>query len=278
MGNGENFGHVLMDVLLPWYALQESFGVVSAETQMWQFWPNETLAWSCEHQIRIGRIDGKSCKRFYEVMTPLMSRHPVNRLDTIVQPTCFERVLVGMAMYSDDCLEGSHGRKQDSFSLCNHGRQGQFWKFRQFTKANLGVIDDPPSEQQVVIWKRKQAGRQINDLESIAEDVGYRCGISVIIVDWADLSLVEQIRLIGSSTVHITPAGGGSYIGAYLPRGATTIRLYREDSRLDWHIFHYLGYVHVKHVNCPDGDCPRDDIIEMVGEAMTRYDEFGAAQ
>merc|ERR1712098_485200 len=123
-----------------------------------------------------------------------------------------------------------------------------------------------------------QAGRQINDLESIAEDVGYRCGISVIIVDWVDLSLVEQIRLIGSSTVHITPAGGGSYIGAYLPRGATTIRLYREDSRLDWHIFHYLGYVHVKHVNCPDGDCPRDDIIEMVGEAMTRYDEFGAAQ
>ena len=267
-------GHVLMDVLLPWYALQESFGEVSAETQMWQFWPNTTLAWSCAHQVRIGRISGKICERFYKIMTPLMSRHSLNRLDSILKPTCFKRLLVGMAMYSDDCLEGSHGRKQDSYTLCNHARQGQFWRFRQFTKSTLGVQDNPPSKQQVVIWKRER-GRAINDLEPLAAKLRSTYQIPVITIDFAKISLEEQLRLIGNSTVHITPPGGGSHIAIYLPRGATTIRLYSNEFRLEWHIMHYLGYIHAEHVRCPKGKCVQTEVVGLVGEALERFETFG---
>lgn len=53
----------------------------------------------------------------------------------------------------------SSGHFFTTFSLqqvshCNTGRMEQFWAFRCYTKANLGVEDVPPTKHHVVVWKR----------------------------------------------------------------------------------------------------------------------------
>ena len=64
---------------------------------------------------------------------------------TTVEPTCFQNLVVGMPMYSDDCDVGFE-RETDVWSLCNHARQGcpteyelhRLWHYDSYGDAQYG--------------------------------------------------------------------------------------------------------------------------------------------
>lgn len=200
---------------------------------------------------------------------------------TTVRPTCFERLAVGMPMYSDDCLEGSHGRDLDTWSLCNTGRQRQFWNFRNYVLTNAGVATTPPERHKIVVTKRTDR-RVLNNLDAliaVLEERFSKHDIEVITVEWHELSLVEQLDLIRNTTIHLTPPGGVSFIAMFLPRFSTSIRLYSTEYGMEHHIFNYLGYIANEYVDCRnDAMIPINDTIELVLDGLRRYDTFRVAE
>jgi hypothetical protein len=71
--------------------------------------------------------------------------------------------------------------------------------------------------------------------------VGSECGPSLLSFACTLCLFVqqEQLKLIGDATVFISGVGGGSFIGLFLPRGATTIRIasVEKDFGMDHQIF-----------------------------------------
>ena len=307
--NAQNFGHMLGDVLLPLFALQESFGEANPDVKLYQYWPFPGVSASCENLLNIpgqgrgtarGEYVQRECMRLEQLMTRMVSRQPVRRLDGLQRKTCFDRALVGMAMLSVRCMDVDVGFVQDKFSLCNHGRQRQFWRFRTFTIANLGLKDVLPTQQQVVLWQRDNGRGSELDMNALVayirqqtrarRDQGTLNGAATLnftshVVDFAKLPLAKQVRLAGESTVHITGPGGGSFIAMYLPQGATTIRLYpmAHEYRMEWNFFNYLGFVHVEHVPCFgtlsekgwELGIPYSRVLQLVLRSFERYQAFG---
>jgi len=266
-----------MDVLLPTYVALESFGLLDDDVQMYRYSIMDAIGWSCDFQKTESPGSYKNCLRFYEMIPAFMKGHnPIRVLNgTSFQPMCFETVVVGMAMYSDDCLEGSHGREQETWSLCNIARQRQFWDYRNYVLTNNGVSLDPPAKHKITITKRSD-GRTLNNLDNLVANIRdvYNITVEIVVVEWPKLSLKEQLELISTTTVHLTPPGGVSMIGVFLPRWSTSIRLYSSEFRLDWHIFHYLGYMTVEHVNCAGGIIPIEETMKHVARGLERYESF----
>lgn len=291
--NAENFGHMLTDVLMPIYVLLESFQLEHQPANLFRYSIRDAIGWSCDYHIDHGaevnyaygnvRAIRAHCERFYKLLSQLVGGHsPLHVLnETTVQPTCFERLAVGMSMYSDDCLEGSHGRNQDVWSLCNHARQRQFWNFRNYALANAGAKLPPPPRHKITITIRSDAKRglkNVDELISVIKNKYSAQGIEVVTVEWHKLSLVDQLKLIQTTTVHLTPPGGASFIALFLPKWATSIRLYTREYRMEYHIFHYLGYIHAEHVDCQEkATIPVDETMNLLRKSMQRYDTFRIA-
>ena len=240
----------------------------------------DAIRWSCDFQRRMGRGNsGAHCDRFYGMMPKFMRGHKeLHVLNvTTVQPTCFESLVVGMAMYSDDCLEGSHGKRQDVWSLCNIAQQRLFWDFRNYMLTNAGVSFDPPTKLKITITRRLD-GRVLHNLDNLITSIQntYQSNdIEIAVVKWHMLSLKEQLDLIRTTTVHITPPGGVSYISIFLPRWATSIRLYSRDFNNDYHITNFLGYIAPEHVDGKGGRIPIEETMKHVAHSLERFDSFG---
>jgi hypothetical protein len=246
--NGENFGHMLTDVIMPMYGIMAGFDKLDYDVQLVKYQITHDLGHSCDYQVNPGwehpgamesgrwipdkivrtNID-ENCKRFYKMLTPsLSSRPPLVMGDLFKQsktPVCFENLLVGTPALSDDCNQGTHGRDLGQVTTCNTGRMEQFWAFRSYTKANLGVTDIKPSEHHIVVWKRPDQRRPLQDLDKVCDELRKTLSVKVTLIDWATISITEQLELIGSATVHITGPGGGSFIAIYLPRGHSPLPL-----------------------------------------------------
>ena len=155
--NAENFGHMLMDVLLPIFSALDGFDLLRRDIQLFRYSMPDPIGFSCDFQMAAPpewkeqfKNSAKNCARFYGQLTQMFygdTGKEIQVLDAVDiakkgTPICFDELLVGMSQYSDDCLEGSHGRNQDSWSLCNHGRQSQFWRFRSYVLGKLKISID----------------------------------------------------------------------------------------------------------------------------------------
>jgi len=295
--NGENFGHMLTDVIMPMYAIMAGFDVLDYDVQLVRYQIDHDLGFSCDYQrnpgweypgaiesgqwkpgvIKRPGID-KNCKRFYDMLVPGVSSRPALVLGDLFNksktPVCFEDVLLGTPSLSDDCNQGTHGRDLGQVSVCNTGRMEQFWSFRSYVKANLGVAEEPPKEHHVVVWNRPDGRRRLNDLDKICSELRTKLKVKVTLIDWATLTITEQLRLIGSATVHVTGPGGGSFIAIFLPRGATSVRLYSAAFGMEFHFFNFLGYIHPVYRHANGGTVDRAQLMADVKFGMRRYEIF----
>ena len=55
--NAENFGHLLMDVLLPVFVALESFGLADKDVLMYRYSILDAIGWSCDYQKQVGRAN-----------------------------------------------------------------------------------------------------------------------------------------------------------------------------------------------------------------------------
>lgn len=293
---GENFGHFLPDIMLPIFAAMAGFGAVTRDIQLLRYQVTDNMANGCDWQANPGWTGKEgwvpdvvsrpnrdhNCKVMYKMLTPGITTRPIVVMGDLFNqsslPVCFAKILLGTPMLSDDCDDGGHGKDLHKLSLCNYGRMEQFWNFRCFTKVNLGVDDLLPTKHRVVIWQRADKKRALQGLEQLGVAIHSTLGVEVTLIDWASISIEKQLHLIGTSTVHITGVGGGSYIGLFLPRGATSIRLYpiEIDFGMDHHIFNFLGYVHTDHRRVLNGAINHTDVLGLVHQAMRRYETLGA--
>lgn len=292
--NAENFGHMLMDVLLPIFSALDGFDLLQRRyVHLFRYSIPDPLAYSCDFQIappaewkEAFKNSAKNCARFYGQLAEMFYGDPskeIQVLDAVdiaknKMPICFEELLVGMSQYSDDCMEGSHGREQDSWSLCNHGRQSQFWRFRAYVLQKLGISNAPPKSHKITVTKRGKGiiSRVVDNIDDLITTLRNEFGdhAEVEVVEWHRLTIVEQVQLATRTTVLVTPPGGVSFISIFLPRWATTIRLYSHEFRMEWHIMHYLGYIMSEHVKTPGGKIPIRDVVAMVDKGLKRYDAF----
>ena len=294
--NAENFGHVLTDVLLPIYVALQGFGLENyRDIKLFRYSIMDAIGWSCDFHRRIPEEEGsygnvgKHCDRFYKMIPEFMpsERRPLQVLNgTTVQPTCFQNLVVGMPMYSDDCDEGFE-RETDIWSLCNHARQGQFWQFRNYLLQNvLGSSydeGDVPVHHKITITQRSDGLRALANLDQLIGKLREKyegvdgSKVEVVVVQWEKLSLKDQLDLARSTTVHLTPPGGVSFIALFLPRWSTSIRLYSDEYMMEWNIMNYLGYIALEYVDCRDDSLiPLNEVLGFVEEGLKRYDEYRA--
>lgn len=275
--NFENFGHAIADQLMPIFFLQRSFGTVSRDMHLYEFTPWRPVGTTCAWQLKKrGPKYVVTCPKFRKVLLPVVTQYPVQhlnkRLNETKIPLCFEDLMGGMQMYSDDCLEGSHGRKTKVHSECNHGKQPGFLEFRKFMLDSLGVDDTPPVEHQVVIWNANYK-RRVRGLEEYAGILKRALNVTAVSVDWSKMPVKDQLQYMANSTVYITIPGGGSQVSLFLPRGATAIRLFRYEFLLDFHFYRYMS--HITNIEFEvDSTMKPSLLIDTVRTAMQRYDAF----
>jgi hypothetical protein len=252
------------------------------------------------------------CNKFHTTLGPMMSRHLTLTLgDALVQLAaaadakdaaatvgaaahvasgsgrgfCFRKVIAGMGYLADHCQDsGSHGARGPWSTECNNGRSGQFWRFRNYAMRNLGVVPTlQPLRHHVVAWERTGGGR--NDgarsidrsaLSTLGDAIRERSGVVVTLYQFHKFPIREQLEMIRSATVFVTPVGAGSHVALFLPRGATMVRLYRGNFKLEWHLFNFMAYAHTDHVSCPRGAIPIEEVCGLVVEGVRRYDAYRA--
>lgn len=313
--NAENFGHMVADVMMPIFALMYIWDLLQPEVQLLRFATTHPPGHNCDYQANPGWgnadwVPGQiqkpavaaRCKLFYKKLMPGVSRRPVVVMDELFNqsktPVCFERLLVGQADLSDDCQMGGNGivsryKGRVGPTLCNVGKTKLFWDYRAFVKHNLAAPEVPPTRQHLVVQhmgpgsnRGDRGGQGPNNATEIAENMQRRFPqLKISIVDFAPLSFADQVRVIGDATVHIVTGGGASFIGLWLPRHATQIRLGREngDYGMDHQLFSYLGYIAVDYFKI-DPVYPHTlnftDLGDSVRLGMTRYEAFapGAAR
>eukprot|EP00035_Acanthoeca_spectabilis_P012868 m.233773 g.233773 ORF g.233773 m.233773 type:complete len:538 (+) comp15742_c0_seq2:428-2041(+) len=289
--NGQNFGHMLTDILMPAYGAMAGFDKLDYDVQLVRFQITHDIPYSCDFQRNPGygtpgwkpgaitsEKNDKLCKLFYRMLVPSISSRPVLVLGDLFNktqtPVCFDDLLVGSPALSDECTEKKHGRNLSQVSHCNTGRMEQFWAFRCYTKANLGVEDVPPTKHHVVVWKRSDKKRALNNLDEACDLIRETLNVKVTVIDWATIPIADQLRLIGSATVHITGPGGGSFIAIYLPRGSTSVRLYSKDFGMEFHFFNFLGYLHPVYREARANLINTSELVDDVKLGMQRYEHF----
>ena len=122
----------------------------------------------------------------------------------------------------------------------------------------------------VVIWDRdarEQKGllRKVFGLDTLAAKLRTTHGGDVDVVTvsgWGGLSFREQVKLLASASVFITGPGSGSFIGWYLPRGATMIRIYPTKFPMEWHIFSFMAHIHTEYMDEMD---PKNNEANKIG-------------
>ena len=122
----------------------------------------------------------------------------------------------------------------------------------------------------VVIWDRdasEQKGllRKVFGLDTLAAKLRTTHGRDVDVVSvsgWGGLSFREQVKLLSSASVFITGPGSGSFIGWYLPRGATMIRIYPTQFPMEWHIFSFMAHIHTEYLDEMD---PNNNEANKIG-------------
>lgn len=284
--NAENYGHFLTDLLVPIYTVLDGFDAVDTDIQLLHFRPKDPIGWSCDFQATTGMRAKEKCDRFYNSLTPMISRHKIKDLPEVMGPPgnaiCFNKLYVGASRFSAFCFDGadSRGMKEGDHNYpnmpCYNGRQKQLWDFRAYSKANLGVPEIPPRKHQVLIWDRPDK-RKFHGLDKLARRIEQQLNVSVIVVtDWSQIPIEKQLQMIGETTVHVTSVGGGSFIALHLPRGATTIRLSRsQDSFMEAWVFDFLGYVHPIYYTSNDNPLDIDVMMDFVITGLKRYEAFG---
>jgi len=300
--NSENFGHFLTDEMFPIYTALQAFGLIpdgadagdARDVQLLRYQPKTPIGDSCDYRISRDRTEEsrskrlKRCERMYQMMTPIISKHPVIRFNDFVdarahKPLCFKKLVLGLGLLADHCQDDvSHGsRVEQEFHgqfECNSGRQKLWWDFRSYAFRSLG--SDPtlsPESQKLLIWKKEKGGRRyqfLSQFDSVRDKIK-TMGIDAEIYPFEKKTMREQMEAARDCTVFLTTTGGGSHVALFMPRGSTVIRFYgKSDKHMEKHLFAQISYTYVENVQTMELGINEDEVITMIKQGFLRYKRF----
>ena len=150
--------------------------------------------------------------------------------------------LIGSGMFSDHGDHHWHGHLPSDFQYPhNNGRGGHFRRYRQWMMEHIGVNPNTPMQRdpyliivsQASSTKRKRKNIKFEaQIGALKKSVGDRAVIKS--VQFAKLSLVEQVELLSRTAIFVSAVGGATVTGTFLPKGASVILYHVKEKPLDW--------------------------------------------
>ena len=260
--NAENFGHFVGDELLPLYRAADLFGYAQELNNI------QVVRWmdGSPYNKACTTVDERRrCDRLYNALFPLLSRRPLQLMTADNESFCVSDLIVGIGMLSDHCDDRTgHGRLQNEEAHCNYGSAQQFWRFREHLVNNsrsrartkrgaLRATRRNITTATIVVSTRRMGDkvyRLPSNYEQAMRSVALILNQSIIFVDIATLPIGEQIKLVSQAQLLTSAAGGASFIGLFLPKGASMILFSDEthDRQLDFGFFAALSHIDVTYV------------------------------
>jgi len=129
------------------------------------------------------------------------------------RPVCFDKLLVGGTF--------------DSFNReeLNVGKEPLIALYRARVLAAHGISPTAPPSSHTITIVAKKGRRAIANVRRVAAAVRAEFGsvAEIVLTDWAGMSMAEQLRLVASTTVAVSPCGGISMLLPFLPQGAAAV-------------------------------------------------------
>lgn len=241
----ENFGHAIGDDILPAYALQSMFGLVTADVKL--LTPRDFA----ETAGDVGTAAYQRARKFLGDMAQVISDHPIgemfkdplyrrrvsfarnNATESGPRHTCFTSLLTGHSR-----IGFSHDGGRYFAPLSNYMLQRAMALFPSVREA----ASIKHSRQRVVVVK-KVGRRAILNVEELADHLRTTFDVRIDVINPAGMDLHEQMALALSSTLILTPEGGISYISAFV-RARTPVIFVGHwvpsrniSEHLDWHVW-----------------------------------------
>lgn len=293
---GHNKGHMLWDDFFPIYTLLTSFGLLSGEDKFSPLLLRTVLQTPLYGTCDIQKKKTKKCHDNYRQLLPLLGIDPATMStlqdmrfastttsDTSIRYVCAAHGAAGIGMLNDHGAHDHGWDMGDRGATIPHtiGRGPLFFQFRQFMVQNLlgsstSIAKAQKPKVVLSIHSSTDLGRDldfVNAISNLKKNFGAIADIQA--VEFAQMSLVEQVVLARSSSIFVTVCGGGAFTATFLPRGASLI-LYYDDrggakftnnrlvptntpARLDWDLWHNAAthlrvhWLTLQELNTPQG-------------------------
>lgn len=215
-----NIGHDLWEVLFSIYSNLERFSKGSEPSQVTIILPHDCSMDEYSNFILIWNDFGRDIITNY---------HPISVDLLRASPD---------ANYSTICVENVLPAQVTRAFVANHkahiwGQERLYQEFRRRILVAKGVQPNLPEKPIIVItkkshsvWAKKgQFHRAIANVDSLVEDLRKLLpGVELHVQEWHKMkNWTEQLELLGRTSILITPAGGVSMNGPFLPKGGALI-------------------------------------------------------
>lgn len=221
--NGENFGHVMNDSVLPWFRMMRAFGIHRRDIKsVVRIGSSPPLRYSCDDRVLTGKLRSRSrCDRTLNMFSEHLFGFKVHSFDNV----CFDRILIGSGLLSDHEFDHStHSEGLAYTPLLEIPTPLDPSMMREFRSFLLGQSSRAVDPRKVVIVPRSgpKGAANMHELVAPIGDLGY----DVKLVDPSKMeTLAEQIDTFADASVVIATNGGGSLIAQVAPDDATIILL-----------------------------------------------------
>jgi hypothetical protein len=190
---------------------------------------------------------------------------------------CAKNGLAGIGALSDHGSEKGHGWAESDYEITyNHGRGGQFYRFRNFMLRNIGVenpavpINPHRTDQPMMVYFSESSSTKAHRsytfeieqaaLNHVLEIRSTELGLPPVEIQshsFKKFTVQEQALMVSQAAVYVTACGGGAVTATFLPRGASLIVAFPETggiennknsnkpARLDWDYLNNLSYLRV---------------------------------
>ena len=195
---------------------------------------------------------------------------------------CADNGLIGSGLFSDHGDHHWHGQVSTDYEYPhNHGRGGQFRRFRQWMMEHIGVDPNTPIQRNPYLIVVSESSSRKKDrghvkfeaqIAALKQNVGDRAIVKS--VQLRKLSLVEQVELFSRTAVFVSVVGGATVSGTFLPKGASVI-LYTWKSTLDWDFWNNFPQIkaHWIRIADMDDDFYLNGLVEIVQNQLDYLDE-----
>ena len=194
---------------------------------------------------------------------------------------CADNGLIGSGLFSDhgDRLWRGHFASDVEYPH-NHGRGGQFRRFRQWMMEHIGVDPNSPIQRDpylIIVSQSSSTKEDHRDVKFEAqiaawkEDVGDRAIVKSI--QLSKLPLIEQVELFSRTAIFVSVVGSATVLGTFLPKGASVI-LYNNELKLDWDFWNNFPQIKVRWVPVEEmeDDFYLQGLVEVVQNQLDSLD------
>ena len=211
-----NFGHFVMDDVMPVYSLMKMFGRLTRDIQVMTL--SDLTGAIAKHTGQKGSEYMLARKRLTELFAMLSDRQHLDISQEMSfkkeRFTCFRHLLAG------------HGHlglmHDDGYAVSDFSR----YILQQLARQNQTVADaiSAKVEQYQILILKKEGRRRILNVDEVAESLSLAFpNAKVVLFNPANVSIEDQIIEAQRTTVLVTPCGGISFLGMFLRSRASAV-------------------------------------------------------